>query len=175
MKLGVFGMGNYFHAKFLVCEGVFIIIKKTQYLYEQSFGCRLFLFHLLTFEYIILNKHDTLYWKSNDFTSLKNAKALYDKFFLVEDDMLLLNLALNKLSKGGGLNPNHVIFVTDECNQRCTYCFERKKHSLNNIKRTLSFSDIEKIYFMITKLNTKKDNRSHITLFGGEPLLAMSC
>lgn len=145
---------------------------KTKYVYEQQLGQNLFIMNLLTFRYLLLDRKTTTNWINNNIVALQQKNELIEQHFLVEDDTILLKVAFDKLSSKGNLCPSNVIFITDECNQKCTYCFERENKFLNKTRTTLSEKDIDKIFDMIChfKHNKKKYNGS-ITIFGGEPLL----
>lgn len=59
---------------------------------------------------------------------------------------------------------NYSLYLTDNCNLNCKYCYEKEMHS----NRELSFDNIKKI---IDREINSKSKESVITFFGGEPLL----
>ena len=146
------------------------MLKKTKYVHEQYLGDQLLLLNLLTFNFVILDHEDARNWEGNHLTLLHNIVKLQKEHFLVEDDSALLSFALQTLRKKRSLPPEHVIFITDECNQKCPYCFEKESGSLRNIKRALLPEDIDNIFSTIIKITGSPD-RAKIVLFGGEPLL----
>ena len=145
-------------------------MNKTKYVFEQSLKEGFLLVNLLTFNYLVLNKKDAEKWQNNDLSSMSCYESLVSECFAVKDDSALFNHALNYFAIRGELKPTHVVFITDECNQRCPYCFEKESGSLNNIHRRQTMNDIEKIFQMIMKINGSPVE-GKIILFGGEPLL----
>jgi len=145
--------------------------KRTHYLHEQWFENRVFLLNLLSFEYMFLNVYDSVLWKNGQYDKMTQFKKLVNSYILVEKEDLL-DLAINKLSKKSLKNPNHVIYITDECNQSCPYCFEKESGSLKKYSRLLTTDQIDHIVNMIEAVNEYKGIPfGSITLFGGEPLL----
>ena len=59
---------------------------------------------------------------------------------------------------------NYSIYLTDNCNLNCKYCYEKNMHT----NREISFDNIKKI---IDNEIKSKSKESIITFFGGEPLL----
>lgn len=144
---------------------------KSKYIFEKNIGDKLFLLNLLTFTYIILDTNDKSLWEKNDLDYMNDFDQLQKHYFIVDDDSYLIDYAIKTLAKKGNLNPHHVIYITDECNQRCSYCFESSIDILDKRKKTLSTEQITKIFDTISKLNKKEKKQGTITLFGGEPLL----
>lgn len=147
------------------------VVKKTKYVFERSLKDGFLLVNLLTFNYLILNKKDAEKWQNNDLTGMSCYESLVSECFVVKDDSALFNRALNYFAIRGELKPSHVVFITDECNQHCPYCFEKESGSLNNIHRRQTMNDIEKIFHMILEINGNPVE-GNIILFGGEPLLS---
>lgn len=147
------------------------MLMKTKYIYEKNLDGYLFLLNLLTFEYILLNHDDVITWKTEEFEKLSVSSILKEKLFLVEKDYLF-DIVQRKMTRKGNLGSNHNIFITDECNQKCPYCFEKEIGALRKYNRVLNKFQVDKIFEMILKLN-KKYARSDgkVILFGGEPLL----
>lgn len=146
------------------------MLKKTQYVHEQKLSDHLLLVNLLTFNFILLSRQDGEHWMNNDLDLLEKKESLIAGFFLVENDEFLLNKSFHCFGNRGNLLPSHVIFITDECNQSCPYCFEREVGSLGQIHRSLSTDNIDQIYKMIEQINGGSDC-GEIILFGGESLL----
>lgn len=145
--------------------------KRTHYLHEQWFGNRVFILNLLTFEYVFLDVNDSTLWRNGKYGEIKEFKKLVDLYILVEKE-ILLDLAINKLAQKQFKNPNHVIYITDECNQTCPYCFEKESGSLRRYSRTLTIDQANSIIDMIGMTNEYNAVPfGSVTLFGGEPLL----
>ena len=144
---------------------------KNFYIYEKDFDNKLLLLNLMTFEYQILGYKDTVFWKNDQLERISVFEKLKEKNFILQDKMLL-HEKLKSLTKKKLKNPTHVIFVTDECNQKCPYCFEKDSDSLRKYGKTLSIDQSDYIIKMIKKINGEYGgNETKITLFGGEPLL----
>lgn len=62
-----------------------------------------------------------------------------------------------------------VLFITNNCNMRCSYCFEKG----NTNGKQMTFSTLEAIIEFINE-STWVDNEICIRFFGGEPLLRIS-
>lgn len=58
------------------------------------------------------------------------------------------------------------LFVTNECNFRCSYCYEKFN---NNKMSNIEYMSI--LNFIENQLDSKKFNNLKVNLFGGEPLL----
>ncbi len=144
---------------------------KSKYIFEKNIGDKLFLLNLLTFVYIILDINDRTLWEKSKLAHMSNFDQLKREYFIVDNDSYLIDYAFKTLAKKGNLNPNHVIYITDECNQSCTYCFESSIGILGKKKKTLSTEQVNKIFDTISKLNKNEKKQGTITLFGGEPLL----
>lgn len=147
------------------------VLIKSKYIYEKLIQDKLFLLNLITFKYIILGEEDSIKWKENKIRSLSKYREIINQELIVEDDTKLISYAMEKLSKKQNRNPNHVIYITDECNQRCRYCFENEIEILGKKNRVLSYEQIDKILDTINKINNPNDKKGNITVFGGEPLL----
>ena len=63
---------------------------------------------------------------------------------------------------------SYVIFTTNNCNARCSYCYE-KNDIEKPIERGMTIKTAEKVIQFI--LNTKKEGSIELEWFGGEPLL----
>lgn len=147
------------------------MLTKSKYIYEKDLDDSLFLLNLLTFNYKILDTTDHLLWSKDKLTELSCYKNLISDYFLVEDDSKLFNYTMKMLSNTGNRNPSHVIYVTDECNQRCSYCFEKSIDILGKKNKVLTNNQIDKIIHTISSINCENKKRGSITIFGGEPLL----
>lgn len=153
------------------CGGKFKMFIKSNYIYEKNLKNKLFLLNLLTFKYLILDEEDVVLWYRNRLIEMNRYNELILEHFIVDDDLKLFNLAIKTLANKGNMNPNHVIYITDECNQRCTYCFERTIDILGKKNKVLTYDQMDKIIATISALNIKYKKDSSITIFGGEPLL----
>lgn len=78
---------------------------------------------------------------------------------------------------------NGLIMCTDECNLRCTYCFEESMHTdcikpLSSIRKDFSFfidNYLDKYVRELIDINKELNKtETHITFHGGEPLLVGS-
>lgn len=63
---------------------------------------------------------------------------------------------------------SHIIYLTNDCNLTCDYCFEIGHHNSNNSIRKKDIDTIIK-----KTINTERNDISTICFFGGEPLLEM--
>lgn len=94
----------------------------------------------------------------------KEGKILRQYGFLVEDeldeDSLCESLAWKRMFNSALLL---VILPTEDCNFRCSYCYESHKHGI------MSAATSESI-IMFVKKNIRKFSSVHVTWFGGEPL-----
>lgn len=61
---------------------------------------------------------------------------------------------------------SHILYLTNDCNLRCEYCFQSGHH---NTKNVIKKKNINKILKEILK--SEPDNVSTICFFGGEPFL----
>lgn len=147
------------------------MIEKSQYIYETYFGEKLFLLNLMTFKYTILNVSDSLLWKENHIDRISIKERLKQDLFIVPSEDFWES-KIERLVKKHKISPSHTIFITDECNQKCPYCFEKDSQSLRKYNKTLSTEQVNNIIKTIKLVNARYDpNDNRITLFGGEPLL----
>lgn len=146
-------------------------MKKSIYIHELSIDNSLFLFNTITYIYVILKDEDKLLWDNNEIKKISNYTELIKNYFIVENNEDMLNNIVTTLNGSIDKNPMHYIYITDECNQKCKYCFEKSIDNLSKINKSLSSDQINNIFGHIKKLNTKHDKSDNITLFGGEPLL----
>ena len=150
---------------------------KTQYVMEFKKGTDIVLLNLITFDFLVLSGTDMEKWGSDDLDNIStNAKeALVDKKFIINDvkeDKELLAFAQDVFSQRKPVRPTAVIYLTNECNLRCKYCYTGYENDKSN--ETIDENDIEKIINAIQeiyKLNNYENSKPTISLFGGEPLL----
>jgi len=155
-------------------------MKKSCYNHFFNFNERLYVINLLTSGILsfkkesygqiinIINNPDSLYQSSNcnNGTTLKN--QLYTNGFIIDDNVNELDLLMARhkisCSPGKKISYSMQIAITQQCNFRCTYCYE--KHTsliLSHEKQNAILNFIEK--------NIANWNSLSITWFGGEPLL----
>lgn len=150
---------------------------KTKYIIEMEEDENLVLIHLITFGIVVLDKSDTKNWISNELKKLSDSakKALLSKKILLEDkedDNRLLRYAQSVFSKRKKFVPTVVIYLTNECNLRCSYCYTGYENEKSN--EVLTENDVEKIFNatkMLYRSDYYKSEKPLISLFGGEPLL----
>ena len=63
------------------------------------------------------------------------------------------------------MQSSNILYLTKNCNLRCSYCFERERHR----NESISFSGIDS--FLDDVIRREPDSVSTICLFGGEPFL----
>jgi uncharacterized protein len=151
---------------------------KTKYIIEMEKDENMVLIHLITFGIIVLNKSNKEKWISNDFNRLCNStkEELLRKKFLLEneeDEKELLHYAKSVFSKRKKIIPTAVIYLTNDCNLRCSYCYTGYENEKSN--EVINEVDVEKIFSAIKELYRIEDYRTEkpwISLFGGEPLLS---
>lgn len=150
-------------------------MKATKYVYYKIIGDCCIIVHLITFQFIVLKQQDSILFFNHDYEKMSCYQELIEKFFvakqieIIEKDLLLR--ANRVLASKGQRNPSHVIFMTDSCNQKCTYCFEKLSESLFKHNTVLSYDQIDHIIHAICVQNKYTKRESKITIFGGEPLL----
>lgn len=97
--------------------------------------------------------------------------SYYNKGIIVEDDVDEYQrfVYYSDKSKFKGDTLSITLLLTNECNFRCTYCFQTRKNSLNYMDNNTQ----DKIYeFIKRSFNENKELRNlSIILFGGEPLI----
>ncbi|MCR4422897.1 MAG: 4Fe-4S cluster-binding domain-containing protein [Exilispira sp.] len=151
---------------------------KSKFIHEYNFKEFVFLFNTITFDYHILDKISSKKWKEGKFStiSLNEKEELVKKRFLINnkvEDENLFQKAINYFSnKNIKIQlPSFLIYITNECNLSCSYCFQinqRKNNSLN-----LTKEKVNSIFYGIDNIIKNFHNNSdmRITIFGGEPLL----
>ncbi len=82
------------------------------------------------------------------------------ELFVAEAPVLLWQL------QETGVSLKYTIFITQQCNLACSYCYIGKK------QQTISYNTAEKVVDCVYQ-NTPLDQDIDIGFFGGEPLLAM--
>lgn len=151
---------------------------KSKYIHECNIeDKKIILIHTLTFVYFIIKDSDYNNWISENFQEMDqdNVAQLIDMKFLIknyDEDVKILKLAQEYFSTPQLMIPNIVIYITNECNLRCSYCFTGYEH--NKEYETISLVDVDKIFDAIIYIysNNKFLNGGPIiSLFGGEPLL----
>ena len=89
-------------------------------------------------------------------------KILYENGFLVDSNEIELEEIITKLKIREENELRLIIFPTIDCNFRCLYCYEEKKHI--NL-------DLEYYSKIIDLIDNFKGNNIFISWFGGEPSL----
>lgn len=152
-------------------------MNKTKYVYEYKINNGIILFHLLTFNYIVLQDHYAKRWLEGRYSFLEDEiyEYLKDSMFIVEDTQVekeFLERAQALFSKKQLRVPNIVIYITNECNLRCSYCYTGYEHQVETER--ISENDVDSIFESIISIydqNEYLEEKPIISLFGGEPLL----
>lgn len=145
---------------------------KSKFVYESEINNKLILFHLLTFNIVVLNLDNSDYWKAGTYNNIDKEllNNLIDLGFIILDDTqdILIIKRLKNLSSKAKEESSHTIFITNDCNMRCPYCFENRGNipDGNTMDRNMVDACLKYIQ-MITPAN----HLTRILVFGGEPLL----
>lgn len=150
---------------------------KTKYLIEKNEKSIIMLMQLLTFDIVIIKGKDRDAWIENKFQNLSKEcfRQLKEKKFIIEEkreDKEILELSKKYFGVKKLRAPNIVIYLTNECNLRCSYCYSGYENEKKNEK--ISKEDIDQIFQAIDKIYEKNEylpQKPIISLFGGEPLL----
>lgn len=150
---------------------------KTKYLIEKNEENLVILMQLLTFDIAIIQDKDRDAWAENKFENLskKCLGQLKERKFIIEEeseDNDLLELSKKYFGVKKLRIPNIVIYLTNECNLRCSYCYSGYENEKKNEK--ISKKDVEQIFEAIDRIYEENEylpQKPIISLFGGEPLL----
>jgi len=104
----------------------------------------------------------------NDHDFLKEMRILHQD----DDEKQMAEMLLSRKQPDGHLSI--WLYITMDCNLKCSYCYEKQIHKRNNSCMTMSVSNIEQFVFWLCNY-TKCNNTSEVslTLTGGEPTLVM--
>lgn len=152
---------------------------KSKYILEIKFNNKFFLLNLITLDFYIIKGKNYYHWINNNLNLIDNKikNILIKEKFIIKnknEDYNLLKYAYNIFDKKKlKNNPNYIIFLTDECNLNCIYCYQKflNKNKFSNNK----FMNFNKLNFIIQAINLLNSNNyknnTKIVLYGGEPLL----
>ena len=147
-----FNDGEYILSKYAILERV-----------EEGF----LLFHTITRAMYLLSYDEFVGILSNE--TLKQEHIVNNSN--VDEDKIALNAYMRRaqcpMSDYKNLN-SYVIFTTNNCNARCSYCYENNGVE-KPIERGMTLKTAEKVVQYI--INTHRDGPIKIEWFGGEPLL----
>lgn len=135
------------------------------YVMEKAVDEGYLLFHVLTREFLLLT--------SEEYENRKNLPELYEKWFLVPEDLDDMKYAdqvrfiRRTVQKRQEHITNYTIFTTTDCNARCFYCYEMGRSRI-----PMSEETAHKAAEYIIKHCGKE--RVKISWFGGEPLFNQS-
>ncbi|PKP59328.1 radical SAM/SPASM domain-containing protein [Candidatus Atribacteria bacterium HGW-Atribacteria-1] len=149
---------------------------KSRFIHEYSLNKGTFLFHTLTFDYHILNQISSELWREQKYSQLladEKLKLIEKKFLLnnKKKDDILFQKAIRFFSKRKDLSPSFLIYITNECNLNCSYCFQKgeRKYSYTSLTEQTIDAILSGMEKLLGKFHTTPSKR--ITIFGGEPLL----
>lgn len=131
---------------------------KTKYLIEKNEKSIIMLMQLLTFDIVIIKGKDRDAWIENKFQNLSKEcfRQLKEKKFIIEEkreDKEILELSKKYFGVKKLRAPNIVIYLTNECNLRCSYCYSGYENEKKNEK--ISKEDIDQIFQAIDKIYEK--------------------
>lgn len=148
-------------------------MKKSKYCFDVNIDNNyIIIYQLLSFKIMILTGEDSVIWKKGEIDKinpLKQKEMLECGMLINEenDDKFILMKALKYFTRRRKDVPSHTIFITNECNMCCPYCFEKNIEASN---LTMSEEMLESVFYAIKSSNGDKTLKK-ILIFGGEPLL----